>query len=92
MRTTIEIPDELYRAAKIRAVENQQTLKEFFINSLSSEMTRLSAVKEPGAPYWAHRSLDPEFSELQNGQDVPAGIPSEQLISGERDSREDSVL
>jgi hypothetical protein len=39
MRTSIEIPDELFRRAKLRAVADGTTLRELVIRGLSRELT-----------------------------------------------------
>lgn len=38
MRTTIELPDELLQAAKVRAAERNETLKEFFARAIAQEV------------------------------------------------------
>ena len=38
MRTTIDLPDELVRAARVRAAESCETLKELFTRALTREL------------------------------------------------------
>lgn len=38
MKTTIELPDDLFKKAKIKALENGMTLKEFFIDAISQKL------------------------------------------------------
>jgi hypothetical protein len=38
MRTTIDLPDELVRAARVRAAEGDETLKELFTRALTREL------------------------------------------------------
>lgn len=38
MKTTIDIPEPLYREAKIRAVQTESTLKELILNVLQHEL------------------------------------------------------
>lgn len=38
MRTTVDLPDELMRAAKVRAAQRGETLKEMFTRLLSAEL------------------------------------------------------
>jgi predicted nucleic acid-binding protein len=38
MKTTIDIPDALYKKAKIRAIERGQTLKDIVLTSLIKEL------------------------------------------------------
>ncbi|MEO1021326.1 MAG: hypothetical protein AAFW89_02175 [Bacteroidota bacterium] len=43
MRTTIDLPDELVKAAKIKAIEEGISLKQLFIRSLERELSNTSA-------------------------------------------------
>lgn len=52
MKTTIEIPDPLFRKAKSRAAERGQTLKEFLTEALQAKLA--------GAPHGG-RSVDPSW-------------------------------
>lgn len=45
MRTTVDLPDDLMKRAKIRAVEEGISLKDLFIRALKSELD-LAAKKE----------------------------------------------
>jgi hypothetical protein len=45
MRTTVDLPDELIRAAKARAAERGETLKELFTRLLAREVR--GNVREP---------------------------------------------
>lgn len=38
MRTTIDIPDEILKKAKIKAVEDGISLKDFFLNALEKQL------------------------------------------------------
>lgn len=40
MRTTIDLPDELLRTARVRAAEADETLKELFARALRNELGR----------------------------------------------------
>jgi hypothetical protein len=40
MKTTIEIPDTLYRRAKVRAAEDSITLKDLVVTALEHELRR----------------------------------------------------
>jgi len=40
MKTTVEIPDSLFRRAKARAAERGQTLKEFLSEAVQEKLTR----------------------------------------------------
>lgn len=40
MRTTIDLPDELVRAARVRAAESDESLKDLFTRALTKELGR----------------------------------------------------
>ena len=48
MRTTIDLPDSLVRAARVRAAESDETLKELFTRALNNELKQ-GAPKARGA-------------------------------------------
>jgi hypothetical protein len=50
MKTTVEIPDPLFRKAKSRAAERGQTLKEFMTEALRDKLVKSGAAAdaEPG--------------------------------------------
>jgi hypothetical protein len=64
MKTTIEIPESLYKMAKIRAIERGQTLKQIVLTSLEKELGVSVADEELRSSYWASRKLVPEFQRL----------------------------
>lgn len=85
MKTTIDIPDALYKKAKIRAVETRQTLKQIVLTSLEKELNPAATVAgEPGS-YWANRKLVPGFKEYWESGEIEGGPDSTQIISGGRD-------
>jgi len=51
MKTTIEIPDLLFRKAKSHAAERGQTLKEFVTDALKARLESQSG-DSPGNPKW----------------------------------------
>ena len=61
MKTTIDIPEPLYKQAKIRAVENGQTLKQFVLISLSRELDFSTATPEARKSFNERRKLLPGF-------------------------------
>lgn len=94
MKTTIDIPDELYRRAKSYAVEQGETLMQVVLASLERALATPAAVTPPEAPkkvsYWANRSLHPEFRAAQKaGAFRPRMGDSDitELISEDRDGR-----
>jgi hypothetical protein len=84
MKTTIEIPDGLYRQVKSQATMRGQTVKAFFLEALQQKLTG-NAVGQPDARGWRalfgkadsraireiQHTLDAEFSQFvrTNGDD-----------------------
>jgi len=52
MKTTIEIPDVLFRRAKSKAAERGQTLKEFVSEALQAKLASRRSTARPGDPEW----------------------------------------
>ncbi len=52
MKTTLEIPDPLFRKAKSTAAERGQTLREFVSEALQEKLAVGSAKARPGEPEW----------------------------------------
>jgi len=52
MKTTIEIPDPLFRRAKARAAERGQSLKDFFIEALNEKLAINQMNRIPSRPEW----------------------------------------
>lgn len=52
MKTTIEIPDPLFRKAKSRAAERGQTLREFFTDALQAKLAADSERRGSDEPKW----------------------------------------
>jgi hypothetical protein len=72
MKTTIEIPDPLFRKAKSSAAERGQTLKQFMTEALQQ---KLMARDNPGGPEWMKgfgklRHLRKETSRIQSRIDA----------------------
>jgi hypothetical protein len=79
VKTTIDLPDALYREAKIRAVQRKTTLKELIVASLQRELEVPNPV--PVEPYYARRQLLPEFQALRAAGGLRGGTDSTQAIS-----------
>ena len=86
MKTTIDIPDPLYRQVKIRAVEKGRSLRAIVLESLAHELARPSAVAEARVSYWADRKLVPEYEAALKGHAFSDGTDSTRIISDERTS------
>jgi hypothetical protein len=52
MKTTIEIPDPLFRRAKSKAAERGQTLKELVAEALREKLAANASTVPPGEPEW----------------------------------------
>jgi hypothetical protein len=63
MKTTIDIPEPLYKKVKILAVERGETLKQVVLTSLERELSASSGAVRPSP--WANRQLLPEYARLQ---------------------------
>lgn len=77
MKTTVELPDKLYRQIKARAALRGQTIKAFFLDALRDKLTAESA-KPKGQTGWravfgkadkddvaeVQRIIDEEFSHI----------------------------
>ena len=52
MKTTIEIPDPLFRKAKSKAAESGQSLKEFVAEALQAKLAAKAGKVRLGEPAW----------------------------------------
>jgi hypothetical protein len=52
MKTTIEIPDLLFRRVKSKAAERSQTLKEFVSEALQEKLASRRGTARSGDPEW----------------------------------------
>ncbi len=90
MKTTIDIPDVLYKRAKIHAVETGRTLKDLVLSSLEKALD--PAPLRQAAPIWANRKLRPDFEAALKAGAFSGGTDSAVIISEDRSSREDALL
>lgn len=91
MKTTIDIPDPLYKRVKILAVERGQTLKQVVLGSLERELETGGRVGEPRSSYWAERDLRPGFKRLLETGGLGGGTDCTEMISDERSSCDESA-
>jgi hypothetical protein len=84
MKTTIDIPEPLYRKAKIRAVEQGTSLKALVLKALEHELLPKQPPM-PEVPYFARRKLNPEFKKLMESGALRGGRDSTEIISEDRD-------
>lgn len=90
MKTTIDIPEPLYKKAKIHAVERGQTLKQIVLASLERELAPRPDQPATDSSPWANRKLLPEFARLQTAgafRPRPGDRDITELISEDREDR-----
>jgi hypothetical protein len=71
MKTTVEIPDLLFRRAKSKAAERGQSLKEFMTEALQEKLVRTAGDVRAGEPPWMQgfgklRRLRKETARIQD--------------------------
>ncbi len=87
MKTTIDIPEPLYKKAKMRAVERGQTLKQIVLSALEQELEPSARIAEAPTSAWAKRKLRTKFQQLWESGALSGGTDSTAIISEERDAR-----
>ncbi len=90
MKTTIDIPEPLYKHAKIRAVETGQSLKHLVLISLSRELDAPTSAAPEGKSFMERRQLLPGYATaMKAGAYRPAASARDvtELISEDRDAR-----
>lgn len=79
MKTTIEIPDPLFRKAKSKAAERGQTLKELVTEALQEKLAASANQARPTEPEWMQgfgrlRRLRKETARIQARIDETFGV------------------
>ena len=79
MKTTIDIPDPLFRRAKSKAAERGQPLKEFVAEALQAKLAVRVGSAHPGEPEWMQgfgelRPLHNETRRIQARIDEAFGV------------------
>ena len=93
VKTTIDIPESLYRKAKIRAFERGTSLRALVVDALAREIDPTPAGESSSRPgFFARRKLLPEYEALMKVGALAEGSDSTQAISEDRSSREDALL
>lgn len=92
MKTTIDIPDVLYKKAKIRAIERGQTLRDVVLASLAKELEPEPALPAPPQSFMEKRKLLPAYQAALKAGAFSGGTDSSQILSADRSSREDALL
>ncbi len=76
MKTTIEIPDPLFRRAKARAAERGESLKDFVAEALRARLAGESATGRAAPPPWMAGFGDLKRLHRETGR-VQAAIDAE---------------
>ena len=94
VKTTIDIPESLYRKAKIRAFERGTSLRALVVDAVAREIDPPQAADQSssGAGFFARRKLLPEYEALMKAGALAGGSDSTQVVSEDRSSREDALL
>jgi hypothetical protein len=92
MKTTIDIPDALYRKVKIRAIETGQTLKQIVLVSLSKELEPEATKPGEGRSFLERRKLLPAYKAALKAGAFSGGTDSTVILSEDRSSREDALF
>jgi len=90
MKTTIDIPEPLYKKAKIRAIETGHTLRQLVLVSLSRELDQPIAETKAVRSFWGRRQLLPEYENaMKAGVFRPDSSARDvtELISEDRNAR-----
>lgn len=90
MKTTIDIPEPLYKRAKIRAVQKGLTLRQVVLASLRRELEAGSSGGRGSQSLWQRRQLLPEYAEAAKAgayRVAPETRDITELISEDRDAR-----
>jgi hypothetical protein len=79
MKTTLEIPDPLFRRAKSKAAERGQALREFVAEALEEKLAGRPGGRASGEPDWMQgfgklRRLRKETSRVQSRIDEAFGV------------------
>jgi hypothetical protein len=88
VKTTIDIPEPLYKQAKIRAVETGETLRDLVVRAIGRELEEDAEAADQS--FAQRRKLLPEFARFQAaGAFRPAASQRDitDLISQDRDAR-----
>ena len=90
MKTTIDIPDSLYRKAKIQAIEQKKTLKDVVLHALARELEPFGQGETEPKPFGQRRKLLPSFRKAAKAgafRPPPGARDITELISEDRDAR-----
>ena len=81
MKTTIEMPDDLYKKVKILAIERGETLKDFVVMTLTREV---SPPRGEQTSYWKKRKLRTGYRTACKQGAFKRGTDSSTIVSEDR--------
>jgi hypothetical protein len=84
MKTTIDLPDVLFREAKIHAAEQGITLKEIVVNAVQAYVNDSKAKPKKQNSYWQKPILLPEYRSLLERGTLRGGTDSSLALEEER--------
>ncbi|MDZ4743816.1 MAG: hypothetical protein SGI98_10420 [Verrucomicrobiota bacterium] len=87
MKTTIDIPEVLYKRTKIRAIETGKSLRDIVLSSLEHELSRSALTAKIEQSALSHRKLLPEYEAILQAGAFSAGQNSTHMIGEDRDAR-----
>jgi hypothetical protein len=90
MKTTIDIPEPLYKQVKIRAIETGWTLKHLVLVSLRRELEDAAPESGEGKSFRDRRKLRPAYAKAVKAgafRPAPGARDVTDLISEDRDGR-----
>lgn len=87
-KTTIELPERLYRRAKVHAAQGGKTLKSLVVDALEAELARAAGRESSTVQsYWANRAFLPQFDRFRREGAYATGTDSTDALSADRDGR-----
>ncbi len=87
MKTTIEIPEPLYKKVKIEAIERGTSLKTVVLEALEDHFQLSPKKNRAFQSFQNRRILTSDFQKLAETNALSGGTDSTQIISEERDAR-----
>lgn len=88
MKTTIEIPEPLYKKVKIEAIERRTSLKTIVLSALEEHFQPSSTKRfRTFESFQSRRKLTPSFKALLKNGGFSMGMELSKMISEERELR-----
>lgn len=93
MKTTIDIPEPLYKKVKIRAIERGVTLKEIVLASLEREMESPPPTPvQPAGSRWVNRKLRPAYRQMMESGALKPSAGSRSIDDIVAEIKDDTAL